>query len=169
LPRLFGVGLALVGAACDRAPEQTGRVRALVARPPKDTIRFDAPARARHCSDSTRSSGGLLLQGAREGNGVVVWLRARDSLVGGQWPLLQRGDTVSPRGATVGVRYVLSEVAHGLTLDSGAVELRQTGGVITVVVRGTGLEVSAAGRVTLDASFDAVPLEADTVSCRWRP
>src|SRR5206468_7004883 len=84
-----------------------------------------------------RSSGGLLLQGAGEGNGVVVWLRARDSLVGGQWPLLQRGDTVSPRGATVGVRYVLSEVAHGLTLDSGAVELRQTGGVITVVVRGT--------------------------------
>jgi hypothetical protein len=110
-----------------------------------------------------------LLQGAREGNGVVVWLRARDSLAGGQWPLLQRGDTVSPRGATVGVRYVLSEVAHGLTLDSGAVEVRQTGGVITVVARGTGLEVAAAGRVTLTASFDSVPLEADTVSCRGRP
>ena len=158
-----------MGAACGRAPEQVGRVRALVARPPKDTIRFDAPARARRCSDSTRSRGGLLLQGSSEGNGVVVWLRGSDSLAGSQWPLLQRGDTVSPRGATVAVRYVLSEVAHGLTLDSGAVEVRETGGVITVVARGTGPEVAAAGRVTLDASFDAVPLEADTVSCRWRP
>jgi hypothetical protein len=108
------------------------------------------------------------LQGSSEGNGVVVWLRGSgaDSLGGGPWPLLQRSDTVSPRGATVAVRYMMGDVAHGLPLDSGAVEVRKTGGVVTVVARGTGMETAAAGRVGLDASFDAVPLETDTVSCR---
>jgi len=76
---------------------------------------------------------------------------------------------VSPRGATVAVRYMLNEVAHGLPLDSGAVEVRQTGGVVTVVARGTGLETMAAGRVALEVAFDAVPLETVTVSCRPGP
>jgi len=58
-------------------------------------------------------------------------------------------------------------VAHGLALDSGAVEVRETGSVITLVARGTGIETAAGGRVALEASFDAVPLEADTASCRW--
>jgi len=134
-----------------------------------DTIRFEAPARAKRCSGATR--GGLLLQGSSEGNGVVVWLRGSgaDSLGSGPWPLLQRGDTMSPRGATVGVRYMMDDVAHGLPLDSGAVEVRETGGVVTVVARGTGIEATATGRVGLEASFDAVPLERDTVSCRPTP
>jgi hypothetical protein len=162
-----GVALALLGVACGRAPEQAGRVRALVAPPHKDTIRFEAPARAKRCSGGTGSAG-LLVQGSSEGNGVVVWLRGSgaDALGGGPWPLLQRGDTVSLRGASVGVRYITKEVAHGFALDSGAVDVRDAGGVITVVVRGTGLETMAAGRVALEASFDAVPLEADTASCR---
>jgi hypothetical protein len=104
-----------------------------------------------------------------------VWLRGgggagrADSLAPGPWPLLQRGDTVSSRGATVGVRYMLHEVVHGLPLDSGAVEVRASGGAITVVARGTGLETMAAGRVALEASFDAVPLGIDSVSCLPRP
>ena len=163
-----GVAVALLGAACGRAPEQVGRVRALVARPHNDTIRFEAPARAKRCSGGSARAG-LLLQGSSEGNGVVVWLRGSrpDSLAGGPWPLVQRGDTVSPRGASVGVRYMTNDVAHGLALDSGAVEVRETGSVITLVARGTGIETAAGGRVALEASFDAVPLEADTVACRW--
>jgi len=82
---------------------------------------------------------------------------------------LQRGDTVSPHGATVGVRYMMGDAAHGLPLDSGTVEVRRAGGVLTIVARGTALDASAAGRVGLEASFDAVPLEADSVSCRPRP
>ena len=164
--------LALLGAACGSASEQAGRVHARVIRPPKDTIRFEAPARARRCHRGT-GNGALLLQGSSEGNGVVVWLREggsrADSQAGGAWPLLQRGDTVSPRGATVGVRYMMGDVPHGLPLDSGAVEVRRADGVLTVVARGTGLDVTAAGRVGLEASFDAVPLETDTVSCRPRP
>ena len=114
--------------------------------------------------------GGLLLRGSSEGNGVVVWLRATaaDSLVDGTWPLLQRGDTVSPRGATVGVRYLFHEVAHGLSLDSGTVDVRETARAFTVVARGSGHETMAAGRVALAASFDAVALEPDTASCQPR-
>src|SRR5439155_26850084 len=130
-PRIAAFVLALLGAACGSASEQAGRVHARVIRPPKDTIRFEAPARARRCSAGPGSVG-MLLQGSTGGNGVILWLRAGrgggDSLAAGPWPLLQRGDTVSPRGATVAVRYMLNEVAHGLPLDSGAVEVRQTGG-----------------------------------------
>jgi hypothetical protein len=144
-------------------------VRVRVTRPPRDTIRFEAPAHARRCG----GRGGLLVQGSSDGNGVVVWLRAggeaADSPANGPWPLLQRGDTVSPHGATVGVRYMMGDVARGLPLDSGTVEVRRAGGVLTIVARGTALDASAAGRVGLEASFDAVPLEADTVSCRPRP
>lgn len=167
LARCVGVGVALLGAACGPKLEPASRVRALVARPHQDTIRFEAPAGARRCSGAP-GGWGLLLQGVRAGNGVVVWLRGRgaDSLAAGVWPLLQRGDTVSTRGATVGVRYMTNDVAHGLVLDSGAVEVRGTGRVVALVARGAGLEPAAGGRVALEASFEAVPLDADTVSCR---
>jgi hypothetical protein len=59
-----------------------------------------------------------------------------------------------------------NDVAHGLVLDSGAVEVRDTGRVVALVARGSGLEPAAAARVALEASFEAVRLEADTVSCR---
>jgi len=97
-----------------------------------------------------------------------MWLRGGGGgpPAAGPWPLLQRGDTVSPRGATVGVRYMMKDVARGFALDSGVVEVRATGAVLTVVARGTGLETAAAGRVAVEASFDAVPLETDTASCR---
>ena len=155
------------GAACGSASEQAGRVHAVVAFPHQDTVRFEAPARVRRCGGGPGKEG-LLLQGSAAGNGVIIWLRGGGggSPAAGPWPLLQRGDTVSPRGATVGVRYMMREVARGFALDSGVVEVRATGAVLTVLARGTGLETAAAGRVALKASFDAVPLETDTVSCR---
>jgi hypothetical protein len=161
------VALALLGAACGSASEQAGRVRVRVTRPPKDTIRFEAPARARRCGGRK----GLLVHGSSGGNGVVVWLRtgSADSLANGPWPLLQRGDTMSRHGATVGVRYMMGDVAHGLPLDSGTVEVRKVSGVLTIVARGTALDATASGRVGLEASFEAVPLATDTVSCRPRP
>src|SRR5207253_9632058 len=80
--------------------------------------------------------------------------------------LLQRGDTVSPRGATVGVRYMMKDMARGFALDSGVVEVRATGAGLTGVARGTGLEAAAAGRGAVEASLEAVPLETEAVSCR---
>ena len=142
-------------------------MHALVTRAPKDTVRFDAPARASRCGGAPTS--GVLLQGAEGGNGVVAWLRGLDSSLTGSWPLLQRGDTVSPRGATVAVRFMVGDIAHGAPLDSGAVQVRERAGVLNVVARGAGLETAGAARVSLEATFEAVPLGADTVPCRRWP
>src|SRR5207237_562875 len=80
----------------------------------KDTLRIDAPVRAFRCTGpGAQIRGGLLLQGANGGNGVVVWLRTRDSVTTGPWPVVQRGDTLSPRGATVGVRFVPGGACRG--------------------------------------------------------
>lgn len=98
-----------------------------------------------------------------------MWLRTGDTIASGAWPVLQRGDTVSPRGATVAARYMVKEMAHGFTLDSGSVDLRRDDRGLTVVARGVGLESAITGRVWLQASFEAVPIGADTVPCRPRP
>jgi hypothetical protein len=83
--------------------------------------------------------------------------------------MLQRGDTVSPRGATMAVRFMEGDVAHGLALDSGTATLSGTRSLLTVSASGAGLEPGIGGRAALQATFDAVPIAADTVSCRQRP
>jgi hypothetical protein len=141
-------------------------VRALVTRPPKDTLRFEAAAEASRC---TGGGGGAVVQGMREGNGVLVWLRFADSLGAGDWPLLQRGDTVSPRGAVVAARFQAGGSAHGVALDSGVVTVTPHPDGLAVAARGSGLEVGGAGRVSLDAEFRGLALRADTVACRPQP
>jgi hypothetical protein len=111
----------------------------------------------------------VLLYGLNGGNGVIVWLRDRDSVASGDWPVLQRGDTSTPRGAVVGVRFVIGDVAHGVSLDSGAVSVTRADSVISLHAGGSGLELAAASRVALDARFEWVPLEGDTVPCLARP
>lgn len=144
-------------------------MRALVIRAPKDTVRFTAPALASLCVGGIGH--GVLLRGSSGGNGAIVWLRTADSLAPGAriWPLLQRGDTVSSRGATVGVRFMLGDIAHGVALDSGDVTVSTLRPAVTLTVRGAGLAVAAAGRVTAEVAFDAVPIVTDTVSCRAHP
>lgn len=161
--------MAALSVACGGAPaHQTAAVvRALVTRPPKDTVRFTAPAIASQCVGGTGR--GLLVRGSIGGNGAILWLRTPDTLAAGTWPLLQRGDTVSPRGATVGVRFMVGDVAHGVALDSGEVTVSVLRPAVTLVARGAGLAVAAAGRVAAEVAFDAVPVGADTVSCRSQP
>ncbi|HVH11112.1 MAG TPA: hypothetical protein VM736_15055 [Gemmatimonadales bacterium] len=142
------------------------RARVLVLRAPHDTTRFDAPLRAYRCS-----RGGVLIFGVNGGNGVVVWLRSPDSIAPGPWPLLQRGDTVSARGAVVAVRFMAGEVAHGAALDSGVVRVSRvggTGGAVAVLAHGGGLEAVLAQRLAFEATFDAVAVGADTTSCQSR-
>jgi hypothetical protein len=131
-------------------------------------VRFEAPARADRCGTG-QPAGGVVLQGASGGNGVLVWLRYRDSLASGDQPLLQRADTMSPSGAIVAVRFVSGSAAHGVPLDSGTVSVTRTGSRLSARARGVGLEVAGAGRVTVDASFEGVPLGGDTVPCRAVP
>lgn len=137
-------------------------MRAVVARA-RDTTRFDAPARANRCGGGL----GVLLRGTRAGDGVAVWLRTPDTLTSGAWPLLQRADTLSARGAVVGVRFMVGDGAHGVALDSGAVTVTRGDNTLAVAAKGTGFE-TVAGRVAVDVSSDPVPLDRDTVSCRRR-
>lgn len=130
-------------------------------------MRFEAPASANRCGGV--GLGGVVLRGVNGGNGVIVWLRQRDSLTSGDWPVLQRTDTETARGAIVGARFVIGEVAHGVPLDSGVVTVTPAATVISARARGSGLEIAAAGRVTVDAAFDAVPLGAETVPCWMQP
>ncbi|HYK81630.1 MAG TPA: hypothetical protein VEU55_00675 [Gemmatimonadales bacterium] len=139
----------------------------MVRRLPKDTVRFVAAASAAPCA--APSGRGVLLQGASGGNGVLLWLRSRDSLAPGELPVLQRVDSTTPTGAIVGARYMIGEVAHGVPLDSGAVTVTRVGPRVTARVRASGLDVAGGSRVALDATFDAVPVGPDAVPCRQTP
>jgi len=157
----------VLGTAWCRPPRHEPRVHVILTRQGKDTVRIDAPVRAFRCSSPHgQIRGGILLQGVNGGNGVVVWLRTADSLTIGTWPLLQRGDTLTPRGATVGVRFMLADAARGAPLDSGTVWVTRADSVVALVARGTGGETLTATRMAVEATFDAVPVGVDTVSCR---
>lgn len=82
--------------------------------------------------------------------------------------MLQRGDTVSPRGAKIAIRYMLGEVAHGAVMDSGTVGVTRTAYALTLRASGTGQEAPV-GRVAFELTFEAVPVGSDTVSCASRP
>jgi hypothetical protein len=142
-------------------------VHAVLTRQGKDTLRIDAPARAFRCTGPrAQIGGGLLLEGVNGGNGVVVWLRTPDPITVGAWPVLQRGDTLTPRGATVGVRFLIGEAAHGAPLDSGMVWVTRADSAVALVARGSGTEALSSTHMAVVATFDAVPLGPDTVSCR---
>ena len=128
----------------------------------KDTVQFTAAAYARRCTERR----GLLLQGVVGGNGVLLWLRSADSTVGGEYPVLARGDTVTPRGVAGSVRFMLGTQDRGITLDSGIVTVSAADGRIDATARGSGLDPSAAQRVALKASFAAVPMGADSSNCQ---
>jgi hypothetical protein len=98
-----------------------------------------------------------------------VLLRRGDSLATGSFPLIALGDSITQRGANVAVRYMQGDVAHGLSLDSGAVELTATGDALAGQVQGSGLEGGV--RAKIDAVFAGVslPPPGDTVPCRYRP
>ena len=153
----------VLGVACGGGAEAGGaeplRLRATVGHPYADTVRFAVPAVARRCADG-RS---VLLEGAGErGDGVLVLLRGGDSL--GSFPLLAFGDSTTPRGARVAVRYMTRDVAHGFTPDSGVVEVTVRGEALGARVRGTGLEGGT--RARLDAEYTGVAFAPAAVSCR---
>jgi len=111
----------------------------------------------------------VLIRGTQGGNGVLVWLRSGDSLAAGDFPLLERADTAAARGAVVAVRFMLGDVAHGLSLDSGTVSVGRGAGRLRITAHGTGVEVGTAGRSSLVASFEAIALGSDSVSCEVMP
>ena len=159
--------IVALGVACSgggTAADEPVRLRATIVRPHADTVAFAVPAAAHRCSGGPS----LLLQATDErGNGVLALLRRGDSLATGSFPLIALGDSITPRGANVAVRYMQVDMAHGLSLDSGAVDLTATGDALTARVQGSGLEGGA--RVKVEATYAGIPLPppGDTVPCRF--
>jgi hypothetical protein len=143
---------------------EPARLHATVMRPLFDTLHFAVPAAAHHCAGGRA----LLLEAASEqGNGVLVLLRYSDSLAVGPVPLIALGDSVTPRGANVAVRYMKGDIAHGVSLDSGAVDVTATGDALAGRVRGSGLD--AGQRIGVEAAYAGVrrPSPGDTVPCGY--
>ena len=158
--------MVLLAIACGAATEPTGTasVRLVSARSP-DTVRFEVPVVARRCGDGR----GVLLHGAREGQGVLVWLRGAYPPDTGAYPLLPRGDSVAVRGVIAAVRFQLGDVAHGLTLEDGSASVTRASPRLALHVRGVGLETSVAEQRTAELALERVPLAPDTVPCGVRP
>jgi hypothetical protein len=131
----------------------------------RDTVRFEVPVVAHRCGDGR----GLLLHGAREGQGVLVWLRGGYPPDTGAYPLLPRGDSVALRGVIAAVRFQLGDVPHGLMLDDGSASVTSATPQFALHVRGIGLETSVAEQRTAELTLERVPLAPDTVPCRVRP
>lgn len=110
---------------------------------------------------------GILVTGARQGQGVLVWLRedgaAPDT---GTYPLLPRADSASVPGVIVAVRFVVGPMTHGLTVDDGIATVTQTTPTLAVQVRGHGVEAGLEGQRSAELTLDRVPLAPGTVSCR---
>ncbi len=160
------LALGAADAACGSSAPPPARLRARVTRPPKDTVSFEAPAAASRCG---RTGLGLLLHGSAGGSGVLIWLRPGDSLAPGEFPLLPRADSSARRGATVAVRFMIGDATHGFTLDSGEVAVTRAEASLTASARGSGPDAIVGVRAGLEASFESVPLETDTVACQARP
>jgi hypothetical protein len=61
---------------------------------------------------------------------------------------------------------MLAAADRGVTLDSGVVTVSSAGAWMDARARGSGVDPGSSQRVGLDASFQAVPMAADTVNCR---
>lgn len=165
MSRAVWLGLLAVACGDPAAPGGIGRVQvALVGT--NDTIRFEVPVTATRCAGSA----GLLLHGEQRGQGVLVWLRGG----GGQldtatYPLLTRGDAITPRGVIAAVRYMVGEVAHGVTLDDGAATVTRAAPPIDLSIRGRGVEAAMAAQRNAEVELKGVTLGPDTASCRAQP
>ncbi len=134
----------------------------------RDSVRFETTASLRRCAGG--GARGFVLEGELRGNGVLVWLRGGDSLPRGRYPVLARGDTLTPRGAVVAVRFMTGDLAHGVVLDSGLVTVTVSGGRrVSAAVGGAGVETTAARRVGVEAEFVKTAPAADDARCDVLP
>lgn len=161
--------MVLLAAACSGDHGPRVRLRATVIHSTtdstRDTVRFEADAVAHHCTDGR----GVLVEGWRGGNGVLVWLRPGDSALAGAYTALPRADATSGRGSITAARFMRGDVAQGTTIDSGSVIAVQSGDHLEVTALGSGLAVPGGMRVAVTAAFSHVPAPADSTPCVVQP
>ena len=136
----------------------------MVAFPPKDTIRFEVPARTQWC----REGRALLLEALNpEGSGVLLLLRYRDSVTSDSFPIVPTGDTTTIPAAAVGIKFFTHDTPRGYTLDSGLVHVRREAGAIAITLAGSGIENAIRIRTRIESQD--VPLGTDSVPCDSSP
>lgn len=159
------LGVALAACGNPAEPHGTGRVH-LAVQGTSDTVRFEVAVIARRCA----GGGGVLVTGAREGQGVLLLLRSAESVVDtGSYVLLTRADSAALRGAIVAIRFSVGPMSHGLTVDDGTARVSRTTPTLAAVVSGRGVETGTAVQRTADIAVDDVPLAPDSAFCRVQP
>jgi len=158
--------VAALGACGNPAePHGTGRVR-LAVQGRTDTVRFEVPVIARRCA----GGGGVIVTGAREGQGVLLMLRSAGPAIDtGSYVLLTRADSAALRGAIVAIRFSVGPVSHGLTVDDGAARVSQATPTLAVDVRGRGVEAGTGAQRTAALTVDGAPFAPDSAYCRVQP
>lgn len=157
----------LAGCAKHETEEQQPRVLdAAVVFPPHDTVRFSASATTYRCTDPRT----LLLEAINpDGNGVLVRLHYRDSLVSQSYRIVPPTDT-SSGGAVVAVRYLLRETPRQFAFDSGTVQFARAGSKIGGQIRGSGVENAIRTPSHIAYHDVALPAASDTTtSCAFQP
>jgi hypothetical protein len=119
----------------------------------------------RRCTDPRTV---LLEAVSPEGNGVLLRFHFRDSLMTASYPVVVPGDTTAP-GAVVAVRYLIRDVSHAFTFDSGAVEIRREGKKVSGRADGSGIENAVRTPTHIQYHDVALPVRTDTVPCAFQP
>ena len=154
------LALLLAGAIGCNGEQPTAPLAATIIRR-TDTITFELPVALYRCDNTSD----LLLQGLHAGDGVLLLLRARDSLTG-VLPIVGYRDTVTRPAAVVAIRYYRENTVHSFSLDSGAVTVADSGGSRGVLVAGSGMEVVHGVRSSAAVRIAALPAPAEsTMSC----
>ncbi|PYP56774.1 MAG: hypothetical protein DMD40_10035 [Gemmatimonadetes bacterium] len=138
---------------------------ATVAFPPRDTAHFSVAATTHRCTDGRT----ILVEAmSPEGNGVLLRLHYRDSLVTGSYPVVTPGDSTTA-GAVVVVRYLLRDTPHAFFFDSGAVQVRRArgGDKISGSADGSGTENGIRTPTRILYHDVALPAHTDTVPCTF--
>jgi hypothetical protein len=145
--------------------DQPASLDATIAFGARDTVRFSLPATTHRCTDGRT----ILVEAVTaEGNGVLMRLHFRDSLVAGSYPAVPPGDTTATR-AVVAVRYLLRDAPHGFFFDSGAVQVRRERARISGRADGSGTESGIRTPTHIQYHDIALPARTDTVPCRFQP
>lgn len=139
-------------------------LRVRIFRGPKDSTVFNAPAVVHACR-----GGGALIDAVELGNGVLVWIKSTGAPAPGPHPLLARGDSTTPNGAVVALRFVQHDAPHGFDLDSGSLTLSSAGAWYRGRVQGAGTDLTLATRTSVAITIDSLQTRPDTVACGAKP
>jgi hypothetical protein len=150
--------LAGCGPGGDR---ETIHLQATVTRPPRDTARIALPATFRRCPGGRA----LLIEAIHpRGDGVLTLLRYGDTLASRTYSIINPTDT-SALGAAVAIRYMVGDMPHLLSLDTGSISVTEAGTRISARAQGSGIENAVRTRATIEYAGVGEGTAGDSTAC----